>query len=594
MDIAKRLQIFRKHMDKFGLDFYLVPSIDAHNSEYVPECWKRRGWISGFDGSAGEVLITKEHAYLWTDGRYFLKAEQQLNFDYYTLMKQSGFVSEIEQWLIDNAIGKKVGVDPQLVGIERAEKLKESIHSVGGELVFLEDNLVDLSRVELGEKLNLPNSQAFYLEANYTGVTLAEKLAWIYDELDKLQVDYIVLNVLDEIAWLFNIRGSDIDYNPLAISYAIIGKNKTVLFIDSNKVDLHLSTLLSKSGVILLQYSEFGDYLSKLNGTVMLDCKTANYWMLDIVSKVAKINLDRSPIVLAKAIKNNVEIDGARKVHYYDAKAIIEFLSWLEQSWQNGVDEIAAADKLSEFRRRQPTSRGDSFATISGFAGNGSIIHYQASHETNKVIDDSSLYLIDSGGQYLNGTTDITRTIHLGIPTATQKRHYTLVLKGHLALGNAVFPHGTNGEHLDALARLSLWKYFLNYRHGTGHGVGSFLCVHEGPQRISPGLSGVALLPGMILSNEPGFYLDNEYGIRIENLCLIKEIEDSRNSDYGLFYALETLTMVPYCKKLIDVNLLSKEEQGQILAYYEEIRKKVYPELSLNAQKWLENELNLF
>lgn len=581
-------------MNEFGVDMYLIPSTDAHNSEYVPKCWQRRTWISNFDGSAGEVLVTKKHAYLWTDGRYFLMAERQLDESLYSLMKQTGFVPKIGEWLVDNARGKTLGVDPKLLGIDRAFKLKELMESIGGELLFLDNNLVDLARIELDEKVELPNSSVFYLEEQYTGVSLNERLNWIRNELLKTEADYIVLNVLDEIAWLFNIRGADIRYNPLVISYAIIGKHDAILFIDSKKLGAEVKNLFTKSKVRLLEYDEFANYLLSMRGKVILDGKTANYWMFNCLSHGAKVNLSCSPIVHAKAIKNKVEVEGAYMAHILDAKAVIGFLSWLDKNWQNGVDEITAADRLSQFRSEALSLRGDSFATISGFKENGAVIHYHATVETNKIIDNSSLYLVDSGGQYLEGTTDITRTIHLGDPTAIQKRHYTLVLKGHLALARAIFPHGTCGEHLDVLARGALWRDYLDYRHGTGHGVGSFLCVHEGPQRISQAISGVVLVPGMIVSNEPGLYLDNKYGIRIENLCLVKEIAESRDSDYGVFYTFENLTHVPYCKKLIDIGLLTEEEKSQILSYYEQICQKVRPNLSLTEQIWLDNELNLF
>ncbi len=593
MNIAGRLQALRKHMSEHKLDIYLIPSIDAHNSEYVPECWQRRPWISGFDGSAGEVMVTMEHAYLWTDGRYFLQANQQLDASHYSLMKQSGFTPETEQWLADNGKGKRFGIDPRLVGIERANKFEKIMSSIAGEMVVLEENLVDKAKLDLGEHASLPSAPAFHLAETYTGVSLPQRLQWLRNELSQADADHIALNVLDEIAWLFNIRGADIDYNPLVISYALVGKNEAILFVDKEKIGHDLLSTLTGAGVKLVEYNDFGKTLSMLKGTVWLDEKTATYWMLKEASTNAKVKLSRSPIVAAKACKNETEKEGARKAHIKDAAAVINFFVWLEKNWKNGVDEISAADMLADFRSKQPDLKGSSFSTISGFASNGAIIHYRATPETSKVINDSTLYLIDSGGQYLEGTTDITRTLHLGTPTVQQKKHYTLVLKGHLALARAIFPYGTCGEHLDVLARQALWNEYLNYRHGTGHGVGSFLCVHEGPQKISQALSGVPLIPGMIVSNEPGLYLDGEYGIRIENLCLVHELSAAKGSEYGPFYGFEDLTLVPYCKKLIDISLLDEVEKKQINQYYQQIREKVRPLLHAEQQSWLDNELKL-
>lgn len=596
LDIASRVQILREEMQKNEIDVYIVPSVDAHNSEYVPECWERRSFISGFDGSAGEAMITLDHAYLSTDGRYFNQATKQLDGNTYSLIKQSGFVSETEQWLINNAKNKTIGVDPRLISISRANRLIELTDGIAGTLVFTEDNLVDECKKKCGERLDLPNEPAFNLDIQYAGESTVNRIEFVRRELNKHNADFIALNVLDEIAWVFNIRGNDILYNPLVISYAIIGLDNVWLFVDSGKISSDLRTILSSSGVSLLDYQQFGTHLASLNGVICLDDKTANYWMLDKVSASAEVLFIRSPIVMAKACKNTVETKGAAYAHVKDAVAVISFLCWLDNNWSSGITELSCIDRLAEYRKKQENLKGMSFATISGFASNGAVIHYRADSTTNKVVDDSSLYLIDSGGQYLEGTTDITRTVHLGQPTPAQKRHYTLVLKGHLALGRAIFPHGTCGEHLDILARNALWSEYLNYRHGTGHGVGSFLCVHEGPQKISSAPSNTMLLPGMIVSNEPGVYIDGEYGIRIENLCLVtKDASDqATSSEYGPFYKFEDLTLVPYAKKLIDISLLSREDKEQIKVYYAKIVSQVKNRLGQKEQEWLMDQLDLF
>lgn len=593
MAIAQRLQLLRSQMSELGLDYYLVPSIDAHNSEYVPECWQRRPWISNFDGSAGEALVGLERAYVSTDGRYFLQAEQQLDKNLYTLLRQSGFVPETENWLANNAHGKKLGVDPRVVGIGRFKQLQAIMDKVGGQLVVIEDNLVDLAKQANGENVVLPTAKAILLTEQFSGMSARDKLSWLRTELKAKSVDYIALNVLDEIAWLFNLRGADIDFNPFLISYALIGMSEIKLCVNKDKIQEPLLSALTAAGVSLCDYHEIGNLLSELNGTILLDDATASQWMLSKASQSANVVFGRSPIVMKKAIKNTTEKEGMRISHRKDAVAMINFFYWLENNWQTGVDEISVANKLESFRREQENIYGLSFSTISGYAANGAIIHYRATPATSKVVGNDNMYLIDSGGQYLEGTTDITRTLHLGEPTGEQKRHYTLVLKGHLALSRAIFPDGTRGEQLDMLARSALWNEYLNYRHGTGHGVGCFLGVHEGPQKISQASSTVGLMPGMIVSNEPGLYITGEYGIRIENLCLVQQIEAANNSEYGPFYGFEDLTLVPYCKKLIDISLLSAEDKQQIKTYYQQITKLIMPDLAQEQQNWLKNELNV-
>jgi Xaa-Pro aminopeptidase len=599
--VTKRLAKLREIMDAYQLDFYLVPSTDPHFGEYVPECWQRRPWISGFTGSAGEVLITKDHAYLWTDGRYYLQVEQQLDSKEYTLMHQNSFTPETELWLSNNCIGKTFGVDPKLISIKRAKFLQMILENNGGKLELIDNNLIDQCRVSLGENLELPKSQAFILEDKYTGESLANKLTWLRNELKTHDTNYIVLSALDEIAWLFNLRGADIDYNPLIISYAIVGTNDTILFVDSAKINSQVKDYLSANGVRVVAYELFADYLQSLSGDFWLDDKTTSYWVYDKLNKNPTNYLEfaPSPIIYKRACKNAVESDGARSAHIKDSVALISFLSWVNKNWTSGIDELSCVKKLAEFRAEQVNLIGQSFNTISGFASNSAVIHYGVTPETNRVIDDSSLYLVDSGGQYLEGTTDVTRTIHLGQPTAEQKRHYTLVLKGHLGLGRTIFPQKTCGEHLDAIARMHLWSEYLNYNHGTGHGVGSCLCVHEGPHKISQVNTGIPLVSGMIVSNEPGFYWQGHYGIRIENLCLVvnaetkEETTSNKHSEYGPFYKFETLTLTPYCKSLIELDMLTNEEKLQIADYYSRIRHTIMPKLPQDVQEWLNEEMDI-
>lgn len=590
MSIVQKINALCSEMKNHQLDFYLVPSIDPHNSEYVPECWQRRTWVSNFDGSAGEALIGLDQAYLSTDGRYFLQAEQQLDSKCFTLLKQSGFVPATEEWLSKHATGKKVGIDSKVIGIARFTKLQKMMQSLGGELVVIDENLIDKAKKTLNDNIILPASQAFALDYKFTGMSVSDKLKWLRSELLNKNVDSIAINVLDEIAWLFNIRGTDVDFNPYVISYAVISNTQAILFVDTHKIDNNLAENLKTAQVEIKPYDEFAAYLANITGTVLLDDSTASQWMLQLIQKSAIAKLDKSPIVMKKAIKNEIEKNGMRTAHHKDAVAMINFFYWLENNWQNNIDEISASDKLAEFRYNEEHCQGLSFATISGYESNGAIIHYRATPETSKQLGDNALYLLDSGGQYLDGTTDTTRTLHLGLPTEEEKHHYTLVLKGHLALTRAVFPEGTRGDQLDILARQALWNESKNYRHGTGHGVGCFLGVHEGPHRISPAPSFVALVPGMVVSNEPGYYVDGRYGIRIENLIMVRELSES---EYGKFYGFEDLTLIPYCKRLINVALLNRDDIEQIRDYYQRIKEIVLPKLGSEQQKWLLNELSI-
>lgn len=589
MTIENRLQVLRETMREHEVDYYLVPSIDAHNSEYVPTCWERRTWISNFTGSAGEALVGMDHAYLSTDGRYFLQASQELDSNYYSLIKQIGFVSEIELFLQKNASNKSIGIDPKVIGIGRFARLQQLMNDIGGKLVSIENNLVDISKNKLGEEVILPNKKIMLWDDKFSGFSTKDKLSWLRGELLDNKADYILLNVLDEIAWLFNIRGYDVDFNPYAISYAIIGKDNATLLVDNEKLNDEILAKFKKLNINTANYDQFATEVAKISGVIMLDEATASQWMLDCVLKIGKAKFIKSPIVLAKACKNEVEKEGMRLAHRKDAVAVIKYLTWINSNWQNGLDEISSSDKLEDFRKKQDNFYGLSFSTISGYADNGAIIHYRASEKSKKMISNDAMYLLDSGGQYLEGTTDITRTLHLGTPTNEEKKHYTLVLKGHLALGRAKFPEGTKGEHLDILARMPLYNELLNYRHGTGHGVGCFLGVHEGPQKISTAASAVPLMSGMIVSNEPGLYFEGQYGIRIENLVLVNEI--NQKSEYGQFFEFEDLTLVPYCKKLIDFSMIDNIELNQIKTYYKKIETLVLPLLDSDSTNWLKQEL---
>ncbi len=591
MSIDKKVTQLRKAMKDRGVDFYLVPSTDQHNNEYVPDCWQRRPWISDFDGSAGEVLIGQDFGYLWTDGRYFLQAEQQLDPRCFKLKKQRSFASELEEWLQDNIEDKVLAVDPKLISIMRAERLVEIAKNNGGVVKFIEENLIDIVKAELENVSALPSNPLTLHDIEFSGKSAREKISDLQQSLKHQKTQAIILNSLDEIAWLFNIRGSDIDFNPLVISYAIVKQDQACLFVDKNKLVGESLPHFISQGIKVEEYNNFADAVKKLEGSIWLDGKVVSYWIKTLLAPKVSVYIASSPVVLSKACKNSTEISGTKEAHKIDAVAVIKFLHWINHNWQQGVDELKAIEKLKNFRAESPEFRGNSFDTISGFADNGAVIHYRSTPETSKKIDDSNLFLLDSGGQYFTGTTDITRTLHLGDPTSEQKKHYTLVLKGHLQLNKAVFPNGTTGEHLDCLARLAIWKDYKNYRHGTGHGVGSYLCVHEGPQKISAAPSGTPLLPGMIVSNEPGLYIDHKHGIRIENLMFVKSlcsIEQSETQD-GPFYGFEDVTLVPYARNLIDENLLTQDELNWVNEYHRRVWEEISPRIQdQKIKEWLQ------
>lgn len=585
--ISNRVHDLRTLMHEIKADYYFVPATDPHRNEYLPECFERRAWITGFTGSAGDAVIGKNDAYLWTDPRYFLQAEQQLDPALYQLMKQGqGETPAIDRWLSNQKKPLVFAVDPKIISINQAARIETALQEHGGKLLSVENNLIDQL---WKDRPSMPHTPIRIHGEQFAGESAEKKLQALRTTMIAEGVNAIVITVLDAIAWLFNIRGNDIAYNPLIISYAIVTLETATLFVDLDKVTPNDQRYLETIPVAAAPYEDFKAALNAEKGHVWVDPNTASLWVKQELRE-ATLFLADSPITLMKAIKNPIEQAGARKAHEIDAIAMIEFLYWLEHNWRSGVSELQAAEQLSKFRRQDPRCLDLSFSTISGFGPHGAIVHYFVTEKSSIDITDQSLYLIDSGGQYATGTTDITRTIHLGSPTIIQKHHYTLVLKGHLALRHAIFPQGTRGEHLNAFAHQFLWNEALDFGHGTGHGVGSYLCVHEGPQAITARNTGVPLMPGMIVSNEPGVYLTNQYGIRIENLCLITEKYDIKESatSHGPFYTLDDLTLVPYCRQLINKEELSKQEIQWVNEYHQRIFKTLAPQLSnQNLMHWL-------
>ncbi|KAK0622863.1 peptidase M24, structural domain-containing protein [Immersiella caudata] len=581
---ALRSLMKERKVDVYGTDALpptppgvVVPSEDSHASEYVAACDGRRAFISGFSGSAGTAVVTLEKAALATDGRYFNQASKQLDTNW-TLLKQGlQDVPTWQEWAADeSAGGKTVGIDPTLVPSSVAEKLSESIKKNGGTgLEAVSENLVDL--VWGSERPARPSEPIKLLAEKYSGKDSAFKLTELRKELEKKKSVGFVVSLLDEVAWLFNLRGSDIAYNPVFFSYAIVTQDSATLYADSSKLTPEAQSYLADNKITVKPYDElFADTKvlasqAAANGEGSTPKKylisTKASWALKLALGGDKfVEEVRSPVGDAKAIKNETELNGMRQCHIRDGAALTEFFAWLEDQLINKkavLDEVAAADTLEEIRAKHQDFVGLSFDTISSTGANAAVIHYKPEKGSCGIIDPNAIYLCDSGAQFFDGTTDTTRTLHFGTPTQAEKTAYTLVLKGNIALDSAVFPKGTSGFAIDALARQFLWKSGLDYRHGTGHGVGSFLCVHEGPIGIGTRKQyiDVPLTAGNVLSIEPGYYEDGAYGIRIENLAIVREVKTEHSFGDKPYLGFEHVTMVPYCRNLIDVSLLTEDEK---------------------------------
>ena len=581
--VKKEIQEIRELMKEEGIQAYWIPSTDPHQSEYLPDCWNRRSWLSGFTGSAGDLVVLENSAYLWTDSRYFLQAEHQLRNSGIQLMKLG--IPEfptIHEFLKKNLDGK-LGMDPELISISEAKKIQTLLGT--DRVAFLKKNLVD--RV-WKDRPGLPKGMIEIHDIQFSGLPVPDKLTEVRKAMGKKDAEFHIVTQLDAIAWLFNIRGQDVEFNPLVVAYAVVGPQKAWLFVDPVKVSSELRSYLPGQ-VEIMPYTSFGNFLKEQTQgkTVLLDFASANYYIGKKLDNAILVEGD-SPVTLLKAKKNDVEIEGFKRSHIRDGASMVRFFMWLEREVPGGqITEISAAEKLTEFRSGNEHYRGPSFGSISGYGSNGAIVHYSATADSNADLKNEGIYLIDSGGQYNDGTTDITRTLALGTPTAEQIDRFTRVLKGHLSLGMARFPKGTCGPQLDTLARKALWDAGLNYGHGTGHGVGSFLCVHEGPQAVSYYRgAGVPMEPGMVVSNEPGYYKTGEYGIRIENLVFVKECPGNE-TDPSEFLCFENLTMCPIQKTLVDTDLLSPEEREEFNRYQQEVFNKLSPLLNPEEVEWL-------
>ncbi len=585
--IQQRLGVFRDEMRKAGVAACIIPGTDPHASEYIADYWKEREWISGFDGSAGTAVVTLHEAGLWTDSRYFLQGTEQLKGTGFELMKMGlPETPDMLSWL--NQVlkpGEKVAVNPQMFSLNSYASMEKELSMNGLQLIS-----ADIPAAAWTDRSPLPTDPFFVFSAEKAGRTCAEKIQSVRNELQKAHADVVVMSALDDIAWLFNIRGRDVAYNPVVIAYAMLDAKNCVLYLDDRKLTDDTAAYLAGENVTVKPYLSVYDDLRALplQNKVLVDGAKLNQSLYEAIPKsCTKIN-QMSPVFKLKAIKNEVELAGIRQAMLKDGVALTRFFMWLEANVASGtLTEVGIAEKLAGFRADQGDFFGESFGTIAGFAGHGAIVHYRADAASDASLTTDNILLLDSGGQYLQGTTDITRTVTLGNTTGQQKTDFTLVLKGHIGLGSAKFPVGTRGSQLDILARKAMWDLGINYGHGTGHGIGHFLNVHEGPQSIRMEENPITLQPGMILSNEPGLYRSNQYGIRTENLVRVRE---SVATEFGQFLEFETLTLFPIDKNLIDQSMLTQQELNWLNNYHQEVYDKLAPMLTADEQAWLRNK----
>ncbi len=582
---ADRLQRLKSTLVAFGVDGFILPLTDEHRNEYIPDARQRLAWLTGFTGSAGTLVVLGDRAVVFVDGRYTVQAEQQLDPD---LFERAHLIeTPPAKWLSDNLEkSQRFGYDASLHVKAQVEGYKKACDKAGAELIALDENPID--KIWQGQP-PMPIAPLDTLDVRYAGESSEDKRTRMGKKVDEAGADVSLIGAPDSIAWLLNIRGGDVPFNPLTLSFALLHKDGAVeFFLDERKLRPGQNF---GNGVSTQSIQDLGkaiDYLGKQKKTVLADPAWTNVQLTkQLAAAGAKIVENAEPCILAKAIKNSTEVEGARNAQIRDGAAVTRFLHWLVGALDAGhkVTELDAAAALAAERENDLLYRGPSFDTISAAGPNAALAHYRVTEDSNRILERGSLYLVDSGGQYPDATTDITRTIAVGTPTAEMKRHFTLVLKGHIALDQVKFPVGTSGAQIDALARYPLWQAGLDFDHGTGHGIGSYLCVHEGPARIAKSGT-VALKPGMILSNEPGYYKPGAYGIRIENLVVVKAIDTPPGGERELL-GFENLTRVPLDRTLIDTAMLTEIERAWVDAYHAAVRADLEGMLDRSANVWM-------
>lgn len=580
--IRERVALLRTFMQEKEIRAFIVPSTDPHSGEYVPEFWESRKWISGFTGSAGTAVITDETGGLWTDSRYFLQAASQLENTGIMLFKDRlPETPSIAEWLGSVlSPGDKVGIDGWVNTTAEAENLQKQLQAYGLQLVSTEDPFQRIWK----DRPSLPLNPPFILPLSYAGKNCTEKIAEIREQIFLNHADAILLSALDEIAWTLNLRGSDVHCNPVFVSYLFITDTTTTLYILPEKITPEIKQYLNDNQIEVKPYQAIEADLRHYTGKGIQLTPGTNYALYQAASH-NQIIRHESPVLYMKAIKNETEIQGFHHAMIKDGIAMVKFLFWLKNTVKNSQEtELSIDRKLYNLRAEQKDFKGISFDTIAGYQAHGAIVHYEATEETNATLHPEGLLLLDSGAQYLDGTTDITRTIVLGPVTKEQKTDFTLVLKGFIELSMAEFPYGTCGTQLDVLARQFMWKFGINYGHGTGHGVGHFLNVHEGPHQFRMNYMPALLLPGMTVTNEPGIYKAGKHGVRTENTMLIVK---SKETEFGAFYKFEPLTLCPIDKEAILPEMLSYEEKQWLNNYHSLVYDRLNASLNTDEQAWL-------
>ena len=588
MNVNEKIKSLRSVMKEKGVSAYIINTGDPHQSEYVADYYKGRIWISGFTGSAGTVVVTQEEAILWTDGRYFIQAEDELKGSEFKLFKMAtpGYPSYTE-WLKDSL--KKddtLGFDGRVMSQSTVANLKNNLKEKNIKII----DEFDLLETIWKDRPALPKGKAFIHELKYTGKTSQEKIEEVRDEMKKEDIDYFLLGSLDDIAWLYNIRGKDVAHSPIVISYGLISKDKAYIFVDEDKIDEEVSGFLKENNIEIAKYEDIIEYVKNIekDSKIYLDKERINRWIYKSIPAETTV-ISRTDITTQlKGCKNTVEIENQKNAYIKDGVALTKFLYWIDKNiGKIEISEMSAGDKLLQLREEQEGFIEPSFNTISAYKANAAMMHYSASETSNAILKAESLYLIDSGGQYYDGTTDVTRTIALGPISDEEKKDFTLTLKGVINLSSARFLHGANGHSLDVLARYPLWQEGIDYKCGTGHGIGYLLNVHEGPHRFAAVPNSVVLEKGMIVSIEPGVYKAGSHGIRIENIVVIQE---DIKTDSGQFMKFETLSFVPINLKAIDVEMLSENERKWLNEYHSEVYNKLSPYLNSEEKEWLKEE----
>ena len=584
--IAARLAALREEMRREHLSAFIFPSSDPHNSEYVPSRWEGRKWISGFDGSAGTAVVTLHSAALWTDSRYFLAAEEQLAGTEFQLMRERvDGTPSIAEWIateIEGAESSEIGVDGMCMTYAECSDLKTDLKHNGG--ITVRTNLDILDRIWT-DRPSVPLNPVSIQPIEYAGESCNDKLGRIRSNLLRRGAGGMLMTQLDDIAWTLNLRGTDVHCTPVFVAWLIVAEEVAVLYIKDEKLSPEVIEYLNAEGVAVDDYDNIIDALNSYDGyTLLIDPATTNYTLSQLRGNFNLVSAP-SPVPEMKAIKNEVECNGFRNAMQRDGVAMVKFLKWLEEAVPKGCEtELSVSAKLRQLRAEQPLFKDESFDTIAGYEEHGAIVHYEPTPDTDVPLRPEGFLLLDSGAQYLDGTTDITRTIQLGKVTDLHRRVYTLVLKGHLSLQNLCFPRGAAGTQLDAVARVAMWREGMNFMHGTGHGVGSYLSVHEGPHQIRQEYRPAPMLEGMTVTDEPGLYLAGKFGVRIENTLLTVPY---MTTEFGKFLRFEPLTLCPIDTRPIVVDMLSTEELGLLNAYHKMVYERLSPMLDEEHKAWL-------